>query len=261
MRKRWSSSQTAGVLGRNKLHVPVVEVFEAKILSGELAVGERLPAEAEIAQTFNVSTRSVREAIQILETKGLVQRKHGERALVVRDDIGEFLGSLALTVRQLFSQKSDYFVQLMDVRRMIEVEVVGRLSSGEGAMNNEVEEALTEMRHAADAGDFSYFTDCDAAFHLGLVHSVGNEILNVFYNNLFSLILEVIRVSSRIPNKPLDEGYAEHEEIYRLIKAGDSKGAQAAMRGQIEASSSYLKVALDEKNDSANGMVKIKEKA
>lgn len=234
---------------RDKLYVPVVEAFESKILSGELPIGERLPAEGEIAEAFNVSTRSVREAIQILETKGLVRRKHGERALVVRDDVGEFLGSLAVTVRQYLSHKSDYFVQLMDVRRIIEVEVVGSLAVGEGnaAVNGEVEDAIAGMRKAVDANDFSLFTACDAAFHLGLVHSVGNEILNVFYNNLFALITETINVSSRVPKKSLDAAFAEHDEIYRLIKQGDADGARNSIRRHIEGSAHYVRVALDNK--------------
>ncbi len=231
---------------RSKLHVSVVEALEADILSGALKVGDRIPAEASIARAFNVSTRSVREAIQVLETKGLLRRKHGERAMVVRDDVGEFLGSLAVTVKQLLSQKSDYLVQLMNVRRMIESEAVDRLTAGEGELNDEAEKALADMRAACDAGDFSRFTDCDAAFHLGIVHSVGNEILNVFYDNLFALIIEVIRVTSRVPNKSLDIAYAEHEEIYTLIRARDADGAKKAIRKQIDNSASYLKVALDE---------------
>ncbi len=236
---------SAAVGERSKLYVPIVDAFEADILSGVLKVGDRIPAEGEIARTFNVSTRIVREAIQVLETKGLLRRKHGERAMVVREDVGEFLGTLSVAVRQLFSCRSDYMVQLMDVRRIIEIEVVGRLTSGEGAINDEVERALEEMRRAAEDGDFSRFTDCDAAFHLGLVHSVGNEILNVFYDNLFALIIEVIRLSSGVPDKSLDAGYQEHLEIYRLIRDGDGEGAKAAMRRQIENSASYLQVALD----------------
>lgn len=243
-----SVSQTARKLGRDKLYVTVVDALESRILSGELPIGERLPAEADMASTFNVSSRSVREAIQVLETKGLVRRKHGERALVVRDDVGEFLGSLAVTVRQFFSQKSDYFVQLMDVRRIIETEAVGRLTaSAGGSTNQEVEDAITKMRLAAEAGDFSGFTDADAAFHLALVHSVGNEILNVFYNNLFALFNEVIKLSSRVPKKSLAAAFAEHEEIYLLMKAGDAVGAKEAMRRHIDKSAHYVRVALDDK--------------
>ncbi|TPW30634.1 FadR/GntR family transcriptional regulator [Pararhizobium mangrovi] len=231
---------------RSKLHVSVVDRFEADILSGTLAVGDRLPAEAEIAKAFNVSTRSVREAIQVLETKGLVRRKHGERAMVVRDDVGEFLGSLAVTVKQLFSQKSNYLAQLMDVRRMIELEAVGRIVDEGHDLNSEVEKAIADMRLAVERNDFERFADCDAAFHLGIVHSVGNEILSVFYDNLFALINEVIRVTSRVPKKALDAAYAEHEEIYDLIRSNDANAARQSLASQIDNSARYLKVALDE---------------
>lgn len=238
---------------RDRLHVPVVDAIEAQVLSGELRVGDRLPAEADIARSFNVSTRSVREALQILETKGLVKRRRGERANVVRDDIAGYLGSLAVTVKKLFAQDSRYLVQLMDVRRIIEIEVVGRLTSGEGRPNQEVDDAIAGMRAAADAREFARFTDCDAAFHRGLVHSVGNDILDLIYDNLFAIIVEVIRVTSRVPRKSLDEAYAEHEEIYRLIKAGEVEAAKAAMRRQIDGSTQYLKFVLDQSARHASG--------
>ncbi|WP_165498088.1 FadR/GntR family transcriptional regulator [Siculibacillus lacustris] len=228
---------------RDKLHVSVVQALEAQVLSGALKVGERLPSEAEIARIHNVSTRSVREALQILETKGFVRRRHGERAMVVRDDVDEFLGSLAVTVKQLFADRPDYLVQLMDVRRILESEVVLRLATL-GRPIREVEAALAQMATAATAGDQSAFTDGDAAFHLALVRAVGNQILNVLYDNLFSIIVDIIRVSSRVPPKSLAEGFAEHEDIYRLIIRGDAAGAVAAIRDQIDRSSDYLGVIL-----------------
>lgn len=231
-------------LERDKLHVSVVQALEAQILSGVLKVGERLPSEAEIARVHKVSTRSVREALQILETKGLVRRRHGERAMVVRDDLGEFLGSLALTVKQLFADRPAYLVQLMDVRRIIESEVVLRLAR-EGRVVPDAAAALERMRTAAERQDQQAFTDGDARFHLALVKAAGNEILDVLYDNLFSIIVDIIRVSSRVPRKSLAEGYAEHEEIYRLIRARDGVGAVAAIRGQIDHSSDYLRVVLD----------------
>jgi DNA-binding FadR family transcriptional regulator len=230
---------------RGKLHMLVLAALEDDILSGRLKVGDRLPSEADIGRTHGVSTRSVREALQILETKGLIRRRHGERAMVARDDVGEFLDSLGRTVRQLFAHNSDYLVQLMDVRRIIESEVVTRLASGERPIADEVGAALTAMRRAADAGDTGAFTDADADFHLGLVKSLGNEILNVVYDNLFSIIVDVIRVSSRVPGKTLDDGYREHAEIHRLIVAGDAATALAAIRTQIDNSSRYLRIALD----------------
>jgi GntR family transcriptional regulator, transcriptional repressor for pyruvate dehydrogenase complex len=233
---------------RSKLHVPVVDALEADIFSGALKVGDRIPSEAAIAKAFNVSTRSVREAIQVLETKGLLRRRHGERAEVVRDDVGEFIGSLAVTVKQLFSQNPAYIEQLMQVRRMIELEAVDHLTAGESNLNAETEQAIAGMRAASETGDQARFAQCDADFHLGIVRSVGNEILSVFYANMFALITELIRVSNRVPRKPLKAAYDEHAEIYTLIHQRDTERARTALRAHIDNSASYLAIARQNAN-------------
>lgn len=230
---------------RDKLRVSVAGDFESRILSGALGVGEQLPSEADIARDYGVSTRSVREAMQILETKGLVRRRHGGRTTVVRDDVAQFLGTLTVTVRQLFSTDSEYLEQLMAVRRMIETEVVDLLTAGGGVMNDDVRVALDAMRAARDSGDFSRFVDADAAFHLALVHSADNQILAVFYDNLYGLITEVIQITSRVPTKSLEDAYAEHADIYSRIEARDEAGAKALMRAQIDNSAAYLRVAIE----------------
>ena len=237
---------------RSRLYVSVTEALEEDILSARLRVGDRLPAEAEIARRFNVSTRSVREALQVLETKGLVRRKHGERTHVVRDDIGKFVGSLAVTVRQLFSRDANYMLQLMDVRRMIEVDVVGRLAGAPERVFAEVESALAAFRLAVDAKDVDRVIESDAAFHLALVHATGNEILNVFYENTFGLIIEEIRATIRIPDKSLEAAYQEHREIYRLVQAGNAAGARAAMRRQIDGSAENLRLAIEAAHEDAD---------
>jgi GntR family transcriptional repressor for pyruvate dehydrogenase complex len=229
---------------RNKLHDVVVEHYETEIFAGHLAVGSRLPAEAEIARLFAVSTRTIRDALQVLETKGLVRRRHGECALVVRNDVAGYLGSLALSVKQLFSREPSYFLELMDVRRMIELDVVVRLCKCDGSVNDEVEQALAGMRRAAESQDATAFTAFDAAFHLGLVHSTSNKVLHVLYDNLFALIAEVITVTSRVPRKSLSTALAEHADIHARIRNNDEAGARAAIAQHIEGSSQYLRIAL-----------------
>jgi GntR family transcriptional regulator, transcriptional repressor for pyruvate dehydrogenase complex len=233
---------------RNKVHLSVASTFEAQILSGERPVGELLPSESEIARDFGVSTRSVREAIQILETKGLVRRRHGGRTSVVRADVGEFMGALAMTVRQLLSSDPDYLLQLMVARRMIETEVVGILTAREEPVGAEVKAALDGMRHARDTGDFNGFTVQDAAFHLALVHSAGNKIISLFYDNLSTLITDVIALSSRVPTKSLEAAYAEHEDIYTKICYRDEAGAKALLRAQIDNSAAYLRITIENAN-------------
>lgn len=230
---------------RGRLHVSVASALEERILSGRLAVGDRLPSEAEIAREFAISTRSVREAMQILETKGLVRRHHGERAEVVRDDFDAFVGSLASSVRSRFSAEPDYLVQLMDVRRMFEEEAAGRLASSEDIDLGALENALRSMRTAVEARSFPDYAEADAAFHLALVNSVGNEILITLYENLYALITEIIRLSVRVPSKPLEDGLAEHQHMFDCIAARDAGTARQVVAAHVEQSKSYLQRALD----------------
>lgn len=233
---------------RDRLHLPVASAFEARILSGELPIGERLPSEGDIARDFRVSTRSVREAMQILETKGLIRRRHGERSIVMRSDVSEFLGTLATTVRQLFAADPDYLMQLMVVRRMIETEVLGLLAARETPVSPAVEAALDSMREARDQGDFAGFTEADAEFHFALVRSAGNQILTVFYDNLYGLITDVIRVTSRVPSKSLEAAFAEHSSICEAIRSRDGGKAQSLMKAHIDNSADYLRLAIDKLN-------------
>jgi GntR family transcriptional regulator, transcriptional repressor for pyruvate dehydrogenase complex len=61
----------------------VVRSIEAKIMSGEWVVGDRVPAETALAAGFGVHRSTVREAIRVLEQNGLVRRHDGGKLLYV----------------------------------------------------------------------------------------------------------------------------------------------------------------------------------
>ncbi|WP_156421045.1 FadR/GntR family transcriptional regulator [Aureimonas sp. AU22] len=232
---------------RGKLAEQIVAAFEERILAGNMAVGERMPSEAEIAREFSVSSRPVREAMQILATKGLIRLRHGEKATVARDDVDEYLGTLATSIRRSLSRDPAYLTELMVVRRMIESDVIDLLVVRTDADYRPVEAALEEMRAAGECKDFLRFADADAAFHRALVNAGGNGILSVFYDNVFGLVTEVIRLTSSVPTKSYEDAYAEHAAIYDAIRSGDSEKAKRAMRAHIDNSSEYLQVAIRSK--------------
>ncbi len=220
--------------------------MEARILGGDLKIGDKLESESAIAKEFGVSTRAVREAIQTLETKGLVMRRHGDRTTVVREDVGEFLDTLAITVRQRLSTNPTYLEELMAARRMIETEVLELLCAraepvaAPPSPKRWIRCALRAMQ-AISRG----FVDADAAFHLALVHSAQNSIISIIYDNFANLINEVIQLTSRVPTKSLEAAYDEHAEIYERIRLGDETAAKALMRKQIDNSAAYLRVVIE----------------
>ncbi len=228
---------------RDKLHAAVVASFEERILSGDLEIGEKMPAEAEIAKSFGISTRSVREALQILETKGLVKRRHGGRAEVVRDDIGQYLSSLGITVRSLFHRDPSHLVEVMKVRRMFEVDAARQLAAGDGDISG-IEVALTEMEASVAARDFEAYAAADAAFHRALVRALGNDVMSTLYDAIYQLVIDVILVSVRVPSKPMENGLVEHRDIHAAILTGEPDKAAAALGVHIDNSTRYLMLAL-----------------
>ncbi|WMS44657.1 FCD domain-containing protein [Acuticoccus sp. MNP-M23] len=228
---------------RDKLHAAVVTSFETRILCGELEVGEKMPAEAEIAKTFGISTRSVRDALQILETKGLVKRRHGGRAEVVRDDIGQYLASLGVTVRSLFHRDPSQLVEVMKVRRMFEVDAARQLAENRRDLAG-VADALRRMEASVVARDFAAYAGADAAFHRAVVHALDNEVMSTLYDAIYQLVTDVIRLSVRVPSKPMENGLVEHTEIYAALQTGDPDKAAAALGDHIDNSTRYLMLAL-----------------
>ena len=55
----------------------VVQQIESLILEGVLRVGDRLPGERELARQFDVSRPILRDALKVLEARGLLVTRHG----------------------------------------------------------------------------------------------------------------------------------------------------------------------------------------
>ena len=84
---------------QTKVFQDVVEQIQEAILDGRLEAGDTLPAERELKQLFNISRGTLREALRVLEQKGLIQIKLGVGGgsvvkAVDTDQISESLGLL-----------------------------------------------------------------------------------------------------------------------------------------------------------------------
>ena len=69
---------------RSRLHEEIVTVIQQQIMSGQIAPGEKLPTEREMAENFNVNRATVREALRKLENIDLLEIRHGD-GLYVKD--------------------------------------------------------------------------------------------------------------------------------------------------------------------------------
>lgn len=99
-----------------KLSDVILARLEDMIVSGSLQAGEKLLPERELAKQFEVSRPSLREAIQKLETKGLVIRKQGGGTFVCEN----ILGGLSDPLFDLMSKNLDSQFDLLEFRLGVE---------------------------------------------------------------------------------------------------------------------------------------------
>ena len=101
---------------QQKLSDVITDRLEAMILDGSFVAGEKLPAERVLATEFNVSRPSLREAIQNLQAKGLVERKQGGGTFVST----KLNANMTEPLLALIAQRPETQFDLLEFRHALE---------------------------------------------------------------------------------------------------------------------------------------------
>lgn len=202
------------------------------ILRGEIAPGNALPSEEDLAAQFDVSRPVVREAVKELAVLGLVESRQGRSTRVTSvDDWNHFAPEL-LAARGEVAAVDDFLLELLELRRLIETGASAlaavRASEDDIArMNAELE------RMEATVGDVERFTDGDIAFHDALLAATGNHLLT----RLIDMIGPVLRFGRMISLERRADGPIDsqrgHRRILEAVRAGDPEAARLAMREHL----------------------------
>ena len=152
----------------------IMDQVERLILEGKVRPGQKLPSERALAEEFDVSRPTVREAIQKLEARGLVQRRHGGGTFVA-----EHVGSTFLDPMMAMIQRSpDGTFDIIELRFALE-NVAAWLAADratERARGN-VQRRYHELQVAVRSHDLHREARADAEFHLAIAEASQNGIL------------------------------------------------------------------------------------
>jgi GntR family transcriptional repressor for pyruvate dehydrogenase complex len=211
----------------------IVRQLKDAIAAGTLLAGDRLPPERELAERFQVSRATVREALRVLETLGIVGIRRGadNGSVLLQEPGNAFTTILDLLVALRHVPITD----VVEFRVMMETGAARRLAEApaEGAL-----EHLRTLLTAMEEPDLRQadFHRLDANFHVALVRSVGNRLLDLVESaadsTLRTLITDVALVAADWPRiRPQLEG--EHRGIFNAIAAGDPQRATALITEHI----------------------------
>ena len=223
-----------------RLYLAVVRHLQQAIESGVYPVGGRLPSERELADDLGVSRPVVREAIIVLESRGLVQTRHGAGVFVQADAEPTNVNSAA-------DSDSGPF-EVIEARRLLEGEIAALAA---GAITDQ---QIAELQRLIDRiGDTSLDEaareKADRTFHITLARITDNDVLVGFVETLWDLryksalceyFFRRAREAGMTP--PVDE----HQAILEALKSRDADAARAAMREHLARVTENLLIASEE---------------
>ncbi len=204
------------------------------ILGGEVRPGETLPSEHELMERFGVGRPAVREALQSLQTMGLITITHGERSRVNALTPDAVLRQGDAVARMLLSAAPENLEELKQARRLFELGMVR-----EGAPRARPED-VAELRRLIEAqrerlGDAAAFIRADIVFHVHLAGLSGNRILSAVSQAMLGWLFR-FHSDLLIWSEHEDITLAEHADIVDAIEARDAERAAAAMEAHLERS-------------------------
>ncbi|MCG8440798.1 MAG: FadR family transcriptional regulator [Caulobacterales bacterium] len=203
----------------------MAEAITREIRAGAYAVGDRLPAERDLAARFDVSRPTVREAIIALEVAGLVEVKVGSGVYVIARE-GEQPERVDPAIGPF---------ELFEARRMIEGEtaaLAARLMDDMHVARLEAHlDAMRDENRMKVAGE-----NADRRFHVAIAEATQNAALVAVVEELWR-VRERSPVVSRLLQKGRDVGLQpaidDHQAILDALKTRDPDTARAAMHAHL----------------------------
>lgn len=220
------------VSARNtRLFRQLADKLAGQIAAGIYEVGERLPAERELAAQHRVSRTTVREALTALEAQGLVEVMVGSGVYVrAVPTVGDVAVSLDVGP-----------FELTEARMLIESEVAALAAAL--VTDAELEEMDALVRAIEDGNRRGDGEDADRRLHLAIARATRNNALQSVVESLWKLrdsspqCVALFRSSRLQGNLPV---VAEHAAIVNALRARDSVAAREAMRAHMSRVLSYL---------------------
>lgn len=216
---RESDATDQGRVSRN-----VAGHLQRLILRGGLKPGDRLPSQRELVQQLQVSRPSLREALSVLETMGLITIKVGSGVFVASADARAPLWRFSdrASPRDVYEAR----VGLESYAAYLAATHIDKAGAAR------LKTCVDDLRQAFEADDIVGMAAADAAFHDLVFEIAANPVLAGMYRPVRDLMVE----SQRLPmtrRTRLDDTLREHQDLYQQLASGNGLAAEQAMKNHI----------------------------
>lgn len=210
------------------------------LLSGEVALGGRIPPERQLAEVLEVGRSAVREALKSLTLLGLLDVRQGDGTYLV-STTSNLLPKIVEWGLLLGERR---VAELVETRSHIEIVLAGLAAqrrSGEQLAT--LQRLIDEMTEADACHDLERYIAADVAFHLALGEASGNQVLSDMLGSVRSLLSVW---TSRVIHTAGETAFSlkVHIPILNAVRARDPQAAREAMGVHMTNASRHLQETL-----------------
>jgi DNA-binding FadR family transcriptional regulator len=212
-----------------RAHEHIVEQLQHLILSGTLAPGTRLPSERAMMAEFQVSRPTVREALRVAESMGLISVRHGDPGgpkVLGTPSVG-----IARVFDSLLQSGCTSALELLEMRIMLDSSAAALASTQPKRRLANLLEVLRQMQATTELHSFA---ELDTNFHEAVIVASGNRLFHLVFQSLKEPIRSLIESSLRsAPKQSRAETLQHHAAIVEAIQNGDARRAASAVRTHL----------------------------
>lgn len=225
----------------NRIYQEVASQIEEVILSGKLKIGDRLPAERQLAETLDISRRTLRESLRVVEQKGLIEiRTTGTFVKMATTE--KLSQSLGLVIRS----KKIAWKDIVQFRTEMESNIV--LRAAQLATEKDIAELdkiieKTEALMQEEQLDWNAYLNLDFRMHLTLAKIVRNPIYGLILRTFLDNLMPYYEAYRSNKNEFSKKNLENMKSIVEAIKRGDGKSAQKAIIEHLTLGDPYMKKA------------------
>ncbi|MGQ1725686.1 FadR/GntR family transcriptional regulator [Acinetobacter baumannii] len=212
-------------------HALIVQQLGLKIVSGEISENEKLPSEVDLCEEYKVSRPVFREAIRVLNAKGLTYSRPKIGTVVRPKEEWHLLDPDVLFWLIQTTPEHEFFKTLSTVRRVLEPELAYIAAST--ANEEDIERIKQAYEGMEKATTVEEFIEPDIQFHLAIAKATHNDLLAYMSKMLVLPLQQLIQVTSLRPNL---QGHSlpRHKAILTAIENKDPLSARHASLVQLD---------------------------
>ncbi|TKI08880.1 FadR/GntR family transcriptional regulator [Martelella alba] len=218
--KRTMSDQVAEDLGR-------------RIVQNEFKPGDLLPNETLLLEYYGVSRTVLREALQVLTAKGLLDSRQRKGTFVRPRELWSQLDPLLLDWHTRLNADDPALLQLMEVRRIVEPPAAALATERASEQDKQRIIAAYERMASAD-GQVDTFILADLEFHTAILEAGKNRFLLPIIHAIRTTLLASLRQTNPDARENRDVSLPLHANILHALLEGDAAAASAAMQAHLD---------------------------